>query len=193
MFLLSRPGLGDLVKKELKGKNFLNIEPHSEKLRIQFKPFHTVSLYLEKWKKNRHSKVSLVATAPIKLKMVKELIIRHKLYFIFANWWGEPVLFQIILFTSVLSLKFQRFTSCKCNFNWTSMHIWQCLLLKLCLLKFKLISFLLFKLFFHFHSSMPSPLAPDPIRVQPCVLCLFWTIRNCMVVTSIFLSSSLST
>ena len=48
MFLLSRPGLGDLVKKELKGKNFLNIEPPSEKLRIQFKPFHTVSLYLEK-------------------------------------------------------------------------------------------------------------------------------------------------
>ena len=46
MLLLSRPGLGDLVKKELKGKNFLNIEPHSEKLRIQFKPFHTVSLYL---------------------------------------------------------------------------------------------------------------------------------------------------
>ena len=26
-------GLGDLVKRELKGKNFLNIEPHSEKLR----------------------------------------------------------------------------------------------------------------------------------------------------------------
>ena len=25
------------------------------------------------------------------------------------------------------------------------------------------------------HSSMPSPLAPDPIRVQPCVWCLFWT------------------
>ena len=50
MLLLSRPGLGDLVKKELKGKNFLNIEPHSEKLRIQFKPFHGVSLYLEKLK-----------------------------------------------------------------------------------------------------------------------------------------------
>jgi len=26
-------GLGDMVKKELKGKNFMNIEPHSEKLR----------------------------------------------------------------------------------------------------------------------------------------------------------------
>ena len=26
-------GLGDLVKRELKGKNFLNIEQHSEKLR----------------------------------------------------------------------------------------------------------------------------------------------------------------
>ena len=26
-------GLGDLVKRELKGKHFLNIEPHSEKLR----------------------------------------------------------------------------------------------------------------------------------------------------------------
>ena len=23
------------------------------------------------------------------------------------------------------------------------------------------------------HSSMPIPLAPDPIRVQPCVWCLF--------------------
>ena len=36
------------------------------------------------------------------------------------------------------------------------------------------------------------PLAPDPIRVQSCVWCLFWTNRNCMAVTSIFLSSSLS-
>ena len=26
-------GLGDLVKRELKGKHFLNIEPHAEKLR----------------------------------------------------------------------------------------------------------------------------------------------------------------
>ena len=39
---------------------------------------------------------------------------------------------------------------------------------------------------------MPSPLAPDPIRVQPCVWCLFWTNSNCVEVTSIFLSSSLS-
>ena len=37
-------------------------------------------------------------------------------------------------------------------------------------------------------SCMPSPLAPEPIRVQPCVWCLFWTNRNCMTVTSIFLS-----
>ena len=28
------------------------------------------------------------------------------------------------------------------------------------------------------HSCMPSPLAPDPIRVQPCVWCLFWTNRK---------------
>ena len=28
------------------------------------------------------------------------------------------------------------------------------------------------------HSCMPSPSAPDPIRVQPCVCCLFWTNRN---------------
>jgi len=28
------------------------------------------------------------------------------------------------------------------------------------------------------NSSMPSPLAPDPIRVQPCVWCLFCTNRN---------------
>ena len=28
------------------------------------------------------------------------------------------------------------------------------------------------------HSCMPSPLAPDPIRVQPCVWCLFWTYRK---------------
>ena len=40
--------------------------------------------------------------------------------------------------------------------------------------------------------SMPSPLAPDPIRVQSCVCCLFWTNRNCMAVTSICLSSALS-
>ena len=37
---------------------------------------------------------------------------------------------------------------------------------------------------------MPGSLAPDPISVQPCVCCLFWTNRNCMAVTSIFLSCS---
>ena len=42
------------------------------------------------------------------------------------------------------------------------------------------------------HSCMPSPLAPDLIRVQSCVCCLFWTNRNCLAVTSIFLSISLS-
>ena len=44
------------------------------------------------------------------------------------------------------------------------------------------------------HSSVlyVSPLASDPIRVQPCVCCLFWTNRNSMAVTSIFLSISLS-
>ena len=42
------------------------------------------------------------------------------------------------------------------------------------------------------HSCAPSPLAPDPIRVQSCVCCLFWTNRNRMTVTSIFLSISLS-
>ena len=41
-------------------------------------------------------------------------------------------------------------------------------------------------------SCMPGPLAPDPIRVQSCVWCLFWTNGNCMAVTPIFLSSSLS-
>ena len=30
---------------------------------------------------------------------------------------------------------------------------------------------------------MPSPLAPDPIRVQSCVCCLFWTNRNSLAVT----------
>ena len=39
-------------------------------------------------------------------------------------------------------------------------------------------------------SSMPSPLAPDPIRVQSCVYCLFWTSRNSLALTSIFLSIS---
>ena len=39
---------------------------------------------------------------------------------------------------------------------------------------------------------MPSLLAPDPIRVQSCVWCIFWTNRNCMAVTSIFLSISSS-
>ena len=38
------------------------------------------------------------------------------------------------------------------------------------------------------HACMPIPLAPDPIRVQPCVCCLFWTNRNCMAVSTIFLS-----
>ena len=42
------------------------------------------------------------------------------------------------------------------------------------------------------HSCMPSPLAPHPIRVQSCVCCLFWTNRNSMAGTSIFLSISLS-
>ena len=32
------------------------------------------------------------------------------------------------------------------------------------------------------HFCMPSPLAPDPIRVQSCVCYLFWTKRNCMTV-----------
>ena len=36
-------------------------------------------------------------------------------------------------------------------------------------------------------SCMLCPLAPDPIRVQSYG-CLFWTNRNCMAVTSIFLS-----
>ena len=34
------------------------------------------------------------------------------------------------------------------------------------------------------------PLTPDPIRVQSCVWCLFWTKRNCMSLSSIFLSIS---
>ena len=55
-----------------------------------------------------------------------------------------------------------------------------------------LLSFFSFA-FICFHSCMPSLLAPDPIRVQSCVCCLFWTNRNSMVVTSIFLSISLST
>jgi len=39
---------------------------------------------------------------------------------------------------------------------------------------------------------MPSSLAPGPIRVQSCVCCPFWTNRNSMAVSSIFLSISLS-
>ena len=38
-------------------------------------------------------------------------------------------------------------------------------------------------------TCMPISLAPDPIRVQSCVWCIFWTNRNCMVVTSIFFLS----
>ena len=38
----------------------------------------------------------------------------------------------------------------------------------------------------------PNRIAPDPIRVQSCACCLFWTNRNCAAVTSIFLSISLS-
>ena len=37
------------------------------------------------------------------------------------------------------------------------------------------------------HSCMPSPLAPDPIRVQSCVCCLFWTNRNSNIYLSIYL------
>ena len=44
----------------------------------------------------------------------------------------------------------------------------------------------------HRHSCTPSSLAPDPIMVQLCVCCLFWTNRNCMAVACIFLSISLS-
>ena len=43
-----------------------------------------------------------------------------------------------------------------------------------------------------YHSGMPCPLAPDPIRIQSYVCCLFWTNRNSMVVTSILLSILLS-
>ena len=39
---------------------------------------------------------------------------------------------------------------------------------------------------FH-HSCMPSPLAPDPIRVQSCVSCLLRNNRNSSEVTSIYL------
>ena len=42
------------------------------------------------------------------------------------------------------------------------------------------------------HFCMPSPLAPDPIRVQSCVCCLFSTNRNSLAVTAVFLSISLS-
>ena len=42
------------------------------------------------------------------------------------------------------------------------------------------------------HSCLASPLAPDPIRVQSYVCWLFWTNRNSMAVTCIFLSISLS-
>ena len=42
------------------------------------------------------------------------------------------------------------------------------------------------------HFCMPSLLAPDPIRVQSCVCCLFWTNRNIVALTSIFLSFYLS-
>ena len=42
------------------------------------------------------------------------------------------------------------------------------------------------------HSCMPSPLAPDPIRVQTCVCCLFLTNKNSLALTSNFLSISLS-
>jgi len=40
------------------------------------------------------------------------------------------------------------------------------------------------------HFCMPRSLASDPIRIQSCVCCLFWTKINSMAVTSIFLSFS---
>ena len=45
---------------------------------------------------------------------------------------------------------------------------------------------------FQLHTCMPITLASDPIRVQSCVYCLFWTNRDCMAVTSFILSISLS-
>ena len=42
------------------------------------------------------------------------------------------------------------------------------------------------------HSCMPCPLAPDPIRVQSCVCCLFWSNRNSMAVRRLHLSFHLS-
>ena len=40
------------------------------------------------------------------------------------------------------------------------------------------------------HFCIPSPLAPGPIRGQSYLFCLFWTIRNTMALTYIFLSIS---
>ena len=39
-----------------------------------------------------------------------------------------------------------------------------------------------------YHSCMLSPLALDPIRVQSCVYCLFWTNRNIVRRGNIYLS-----
>ena len=44
----------------------------------------------------------------------------------------------------------------------------------------------------HWYTDNISTLAPEPIRAQTCVCCLFWTNKNIMAVTSIFLSISLS-
>ena len=39
-------------------------------------------------------------------------------------------------------------------------------------------------------STLLYPLTPDPIRVQSCVCCLFWTNKNSMAVISFYLSHS---
>ena len=44
-----------------------------------------------------------------------------------------------------------------------------------------------YSLYIFGHSCMPSPLAPDPIRVRSCACCLFWTNSNSIAVSSIFL------
>ena len=62
----------------------------------------------------------------------------------------------------------------------------------------KINQWLILARFPHLHDFLPDishlsiPLAPDPIRVQSCVCFLFRTNRDCMAVTSIFLSISLS-
>ena len=152
----------------------------------------------------------ICACAPEKkniFKKGKELSFCRKLYFsklyIFATQSRRPLMFQTMnsVMPNNLSLKYQRFTSSDCKdiginqfeFLTKTQLLWSFNLVRKVYKKLVATSkSMLYKKMKNTHSCILSPLAPDPIRVQSCVWCLFWTYRISLAVKSFFLSISLS-